>query len=165
MTEIIINGVGGSGKDTFITLLSEKFGKDQSIFNYSSIDPFRNIPRVFGWGGQKDDSYRNCLHYLKKASSCIDDFPIRHLMEMRSNHTRNSDIIFYHIREPEEIEKFVKALPNTPITVLVTREGGTVPDNPGDRSVFDYHYDYVIENNGNLAELGKSAETFMKDIL
>ncbi len=42
---IIINGTGGSGKDTFVEFCS-KYG---SIMNFSSIDKVKEIATLIGW--------------------------------------------------------------------------------------------------------------------
>lgn len=166
MKEFIINGCAESGKDTFIKLFAERYGNNPyTVFNYSSIDPFRAIPYNFGWNGEKTDEYRACLHYLKKASSFIDNYPIKYLHEMRNKHTKDTDVIFYHIREPEEIEKFIDSLEVPPITILVARANDSIPDNPGDRKVWDFSYDFIIENNTDLKQLKEAVETFHDNVL
>lgn len=164
MKEFVINGPAESGKDTFIKLFAEKYGNNpHTVFNYSSIDPFRGVPYNFGWDGEKSEDYRSCLHYLKKAASFIDNYPIRHLHEMRNQHSKDTDVIFYHIREPEEIEKFIDSLEFPPTTILVTRNSDYIPDNPGDRKVWDFSYDYIVENTGSLEELEASVDVIYKE--
>lgn len=46
---IIINGTGGSGKDTFVDFCS-KYG---NVMNFSSIDKVKEIASLIGWNGKK----------------------------------------------------------------------------------------------------------------
>ena len=50
---IIINGTGGSGKDTFVEFCAE-FAR---VTNISSVDPAKAAAKVLvGWEGEKDDN-------------------------------------------------------------------------------------------------------------
>jgi hypothetical protein len=150
--EYIINGIAGSGKDTLVKMI-EKENK-VNVYNFSSIDPFREVPREFGWNGDKDDTYRKCLSLLKQAS-ILYDYPSKYLLEKRSFvYLTNEDaIIFYHIREPEEIKKFKLLIPSIK-TVLVYRRGIDIPENDADLSVASYlEYDMLIDNTGSLEDL------------
>ena len=40
----IINGSGGTGKDTFVNLFAECYGADK-VWNYSSVDKVKRIAR------------------------------------------------------------------------------------------------------------------------
>ena len=49
---IIINGTGGSGKDTFVEYCSE-FAK---VTNISSVDKVKEAAKILvGWNGEKDE--------------------------------------------------------------------------------------------------------------
>ena len=51
-------------------------------------------------------------------------------------------------------------------TILVKRESVEhIVSNVSDKNVFDYKYDYVIENNGDKEELYKTAKTFLKEVV
>ena len=58
---IIINGTGGSGKDTFVEFVS-KYSK---VFNFSSVDKVKEVARVIGWSGTKSEKDRKFLSDLK----------------------------------------------------------------------------------------------------
>jgi len=47
---VVINGTGGSGKDTFVEFCS-KYGK---VMNFSSVDKVKEVARVIGWDGKKN---------------------------------------------------------------------------------------------------------------
>ena len=59
---IVINGQGGVGKDTFIDILNKKGLK---IANVSSVDGVKELARMVGWNGAKEDKDRKFLSDLK----------------------------------------------------------------------------------------------------
>ena len=52
---VIINGTGGSGKDTFVSFVS-KYNK---VYNFSSIDKVKEIAKEVGWDGGKTEKDRS----------------------------------------------------------------------------------------------------------
>ena len=48
--------------------------------------------------------------------------------------------------------------------LIINNNVPIITSNSSDFSVFDYKYDYVIENNGNLDDLEESVKTFLKAI-
>ena len=99
---IIIDGTGGSGKDTFVEFCS-KYG---SIMNFSSIDKVKEIATLIGWDGKKTEKDRRFLSDLKKLTTDYNDFSFNSIKEAVSKfEISDSDILFIHIREPEEIER------------------------------------------------------------
>ena len=58
---IIINGTGGSGKDTFVRFCSE-FAK---VTNISSVDKVKEAAKILvGWNGEKHEKARKLLDDL-----------------------------------------------------------------------------------------------------
>lgn len=166
MIDIVVNGVGGSGKDTFISYCRE-YLKEKNVFslNISSIDPFRDIPLAWGWNRVKDDNYRQALSYLKKAAECIDQYPLRYMLEQRTRVLVNDSVIFYHIREISSLEAFKKMVPNL-ITVFVENQKVDVPDCSSDKEALEYKdYDVIIYNNETIDELKFYAMKFVEDLL
>ena len=169
VNDIIINGIAQAGKDTFIEQFRQS-NPDAYIFNLSSIDPFRKMPEAFGWKGGKDNNYRMCLHLLKQASKYINNYPTRDLLSRRntaiaSNESEKKDLyIFYHIREPNEIEELLIKLPEA-ITLIIRgdeRIENACP--PSDIGVLEYEYDLQVFNRFNLENLRKEAELFKRRI-
>ncbi len=164
--DVVINGIATCGKDTFISLLDHS-ESGLMVNNFSSIDPFRNMPKQFGWSGEKDDDYRMCLKTLKKASTYMNDYPSRYLEFQRNQILEKYEglfqdvIFFYHIREPEEIDKFKKRIP-TAKTVLVEKTGIRIPES--EECVLNYKYDYIVENNLDLKTLKDSAITLLEGL-
>lgn len=66
---VIINGTGGSGKDTFVQFCS-KYNK---VMNFSSIDKVKEIARLIGWDGKKTEKDRKFLSDLKKLTTEYND--------------------------------------------------------------------------------------------
>ena len=64
---IVINGTGGSGKDTFVEYVS-KYAK---VYNFSSVDKVKEIAKLIGWTGTKTDKDRKFLSDLKAGDRDI----------------------------------------------------------------------------------------------
>lgn len=156
----VINGTGGAGKDTFVKLVS---GYVPSI-NFSSIDRIKEIARQIGWTGTKTEKDRKFLSDLKQLAADFCDMPFKSLEKEVEEFYGNSNkdkFLFLHIREPQEIKRAVHKF--NAKTILITREAaGVIISNKSDRDVFNYVYDFLIENNGTLEELGKKAEEFTR---
>lgn len=159
----IINGSGGVGKDTFVDLIAECF--DFSIMNFSSVDKVKEVARIIGWNGSKTEKDRKFLYDLKLLCSEYNDMPFRS-MESTVNVFYNSDalMLFLHIREPEEIERAKKEFGAT--TVLVKRDAVKhITSNMADGRVFNYAYDVIIDNNGDIDAFKKKAQSFVNDFV
>ena len=154
-TIVIINGTGGSGKDTFVSFVS-KYSK---VLNFSSIDKVKEVAKIIGWDGGKTEKDRKFLSDLKKLTTEYNDMAFKSTKDA-VNEFLNSDcdIMFIHIREPEEIERAVKAFGAK--TLLVKREGlDNISSNYSDASVENYNYDFVIYNS-TLEKLDSDASAF-----
>lgn len=138
---VIINGSGGSGKDTFVKAVSmtdqeiynEKYlistdiidqlyyirKKNQEpccILNISSIDPIKKIAKEsFNWDGVKNEKSRKLLSDLKRIAIEFSDIPFDYILK-KYNQTKTNDIknniLFVHIREIDEIEKLKTYIEN-----------------------------------------------------
>lgn len=156
---IVINGTGGSGKDTFVSFCS-KYCK---VFNFSSIDKIKEIATIMGWDGGKTEKDRKFLADLKLLSSNYNDMPFNSIKEA-VNEFRNSDkeVMFIHIREPLEIKRAVELFDAK--TLLIKRAGlDVIKSNVSDANVENYDYDFVIVND-TLDDLEKNATDFLNRI-
>lgn len=153
---IIINGTGGSGKDTFVEYVS----KYARTCNFSSVDKVKEIAKLIGWSGTKTDKDRKFLSDLKKLTTEYNDMSFISIKNAVDKFKNSSDeIMFIHIREPEEIRRAVSAF--NAKTLLVKREGlDLIMTNYSDASVENYSYDYIIKNT-TLEELEESAKAFV----
>jgi len=147
---IIINGVGGCGKDTLVEILSSY----HKVKNISSITPVKEIASYCGWNGEKTDKARKFLSDLKKLLTEYNEFPMQYLLEQQEEFlASNEEFLFVHIREPHEIEKFKNASKTTTYTLLVTpREElkAKVYGNKSDDDVNKYDYDFIFANDKPL---------------
>jgi len=158
---VVINGPGGCGKDKVIDIAMEIL-KETYLERCSSIDQIKEIAKLFGWNGQKDDKSRKLLSDLKDMWTEYNDGPFKYI-QGRFEST-DSNLFFIHVREPHEIEKIVKSYGNLAVTLLIRRPNTEKFNNHADRGVEDYNYDYIIENNGTLDNLKENVKLFLKDI-
>ena len=156
---IIINGTGGCGKDTFVEYVSEF----ANAINFSSIDKVKEIATYIGWGGQKTEKDRKFLSDLKKLTTEYNDMSFNSIEEaVEKFKTSDSNILFIHIREPEEIQRAVEHF--EALTLLIKREDQEIiTSNYSDANVENYDYDFKIINN-SLEQLDKDAELFVKNL-
>jgi hypothetical protein len=162
---IVINGAGGVGKDTLCDLAKEEF----KVTNISSITPIKEIATLCGWDGRKDDKSRKFLSDLKLLTVEYNDFPTAWATERYFEFlSSDAEIMFVHIREPKEIEKFVKATANQAKTLLVRggkRLSKTAYGNSSDDDVEKYNYDYYFMNDGTIEEARDKFIAFLKNII
>lgn len=168
---VIINGVNGAGKDTFIDFVSQYLG-DHNVLNISTVDCIKDVARRLGWDGQKNESARKMLSELKRISIDFNDYPYIDCVNKISLFERDRQyygmstdkcIIFIHCREPEEIEKYKKRLNAT--TLLITNSRVKPANNSSDLSVFNYKYDYIIDNSKGFMQLYEAAAEFCEEML
>lgn len=157
--KFIINGRGGSGKDTFIDIFSQN--TELNVYNTSSIDPVKKIAKKFGWNGEKTSKDRKFLADLKLASIEYNDGPKTHVINEIMK-TEDYEYLFIHIREPNEIKKIVDLFPDV-YTILINKDIDELGNNADD-SVYDYQYDIIIDNNDSIEDLEESVKIFMKEI-
>ena len=156
---IIINGTGGCGKDTFVQYVS----KYKKVKNFSSVDKVKEVAKLIGWQGSKDEKDRKFLSDLKRLTTDYNDMSFNDtLMAVDSFLDSDDEIMFIHIREPREIER-TKDRVNA-ITLLIQRVGHeNICSNTSDRDVNEYNYDYIISNN-TLEELEENAKEFIASL-
>lgn len=162
-TVIIINGNGGVGKDTLCDFANAKY----KTMNISAITPIKNIALEHGWRGEKDSRSRKFLADLKKTFVDYNDLPCRYLTEQYEEFLKGDcEILFVHIREGEEIDKFKKRVRTPCITLLIRRDGILKSwGNSSDDNVEKYNYDYVYRNDKTLPEAESDFLEFLDGIL
>lgn len=162
---LIINGPGGVGKDTLCDLAARHI----KVYNTSTIIPIKEIARSCGWDGSKDDKSRRFLSDLKRLCVEYNDYPtVWALARYREFLESENTVMFLHIREPEEIAKFVKATGGEAKTLLI-RGGDRMKKssygNVSDDCVENYAYDYYFVNDKTLAEAERDFTAFLGEIL
>lgn len=157
----IINGSGGSGKDTFVSLAAKHY----PTMNYSSVDKVKEIATQIGWNGSKTERDRKFLSDLKLLTTTYCDMPFKDLQEKVDEFNQDDKLmyLFLHIREPEEIEKAKKNF--NAKTILVRRNSiNKITSNMADANVENYHYDYYINNDSTLSDFERKAVNFIEMI-
>lgn len=161
----IINGVGGCGKDSLINLLAPTF----KVKNVSSITPINELAKMTGWDGVKTDRARKFLFDLKSLVTEFNDYPTRYVLnEYHKFLSSDEQIMFIHIRESENIQRFVNLTDGKVKTLLITPRKelmNKVFGNHADDDVYNYDYDYTFANDQPLETIAPSWITFIQNIL
>lgn len=158
---VITNGSGGSGKDSFAKILNKYF----EVYKYSSIDIVKNITEVCGINrNDKDEDTRKLWSDIKQLLIAYDDIPYKDVAEIVDDFKANlipTEFLLIDIREPQEIERARKEF--SAITVLVENDNVKhITSNISDGSVFDYEYDFVVDNSGSLEDLEDEVKRFLE---
>ena len=159
----VINGPGGVGKDTLCAMAARHF----RVYNISSITPIKEIAKMCGWAGEKTDRARKFLADLKALTVAYNDYPTHWILKEYEKFLASEDeIMFVHIREGEEIRKFVEATNGAALTLLIRggrrfRHRGGAYGNPADDDVEKYRYDYVFYNDRPLAATERAFVAFL----
>ena len=162
---IVINGKGGVGKDTLCRFAAERYKTE----NVSSITPIKELAAACGWQGEKTDRARKFLSDLKALTAAYNDYPTAYLSDRyRAFLSSDDELLFVHIREPEEIRKFVSATDGAAKTLLI--RGGERCErgaygNASDDGVENYPYDYVFVNDRPLDETRAAFLDFLDGIV
>lgn len=165
----IINGFGGTGKDTFVSLVSLGFKSRyySPIMNFSSVDKVKEIAKRVGWDGKsKTEKDRKFLSDLKLLCTEYNDMPFNSMCDAveKFNKHRYYTMLFLHIREPEEIERAKNAF--NAKTILVKRDSVEhIKSNMADANVFNYDYDIIVNNNGTIDDFKNKAMYFIEDFI
>lgn len=157
-TIIVINGKGGCGKDTLISYAKKH---RDFLLNVSSIEPIKALAEQYGYDDKyKTDSHRRALSLLKEALNLLEeDFTTKYLLGKCKFFVAEyaGDLMFVHIREPEEMDKFINgvkrlrangwAIDNI-YTLLIKRQDTDEKTygNKSDDEVENYEYDYTFIN-------------------
>lgn len=160
---IIINGVGGVGKDTLCDLAAKYF----KVKNVSAITPIKDIAQNYGWNGEKDAKSRKFLSDLKRVFIEYNDLPTKYLYAQYKEFLESkNEILFVHIREKEEIEKFKRLVKIRCKTLLVNRQNINVEKwgNASDDEVINYQYDLYFDNSRSLSEVEIDFISFLSSL-
>ena len=169
---VIVNGKPGSGKTTFEDMCAEIVG-DAYCNKRSTVDKVKEIAKIGGWNGVKDAAARKLLSDLKDIFTEYNNMPMNDILKYVSgwetdlayygvgNHPH---ILFVDDREPEHIEKLKNMLNAT--TLLIRRPGDedVETSNHADKNVFEYEYDWTINNDGDLDLLKVKAQIFVNSL-
>ena len=159
----IVNGKPRAGKDTFAQILNEYM----DVYKYSSVTKVKEIAKQCGWSGAKEEKDRKFLHELKMLTSAYSDMSYNDVIEEIDKFKKgelDADIFVVDVREPEDIDRLVKA--TKAFTIFI--ENNRVPSitsNAADANVENYKYDFVIQNNGTLEDFEGNIKLFMEVLM
>ena len=161
---IIINGKGGVGKD----FLCDSVSKQYKTKNISAITPIKEIASIYGWNGEKDDRSRRFLSELKRVFADYNDLPNQYLLkEYCAFLESNQQILFVHIREKDQIQRFISSLYTKHITLLIRRksiDNRHQYGNSSDDNVTDLIYDYYFDNDLDAEQSAMKFQNFIDEI-
>lgn len=175
-TIVIINGSGGSGKDTFVYFCKNNLKEKQiKTFNLSTIDLIKEMcTKYIGWDGDKSEKSRKLLSDMKMICKEYNNSPFVNVTNTICRICENCEdtrkVFFVHTREPDEIQEFMqffKTCENIKhvVTLLIKRDGCEITSNDSDRRVSEFDYDHIIENNENLKEFAYKSVVFTNSVL
>ena len=159
----ILNGVGTSGKGTFVDFV----GKYIPTHKYSIVDLPKEAARVLGWDGGKTEKDRKFLSDIVDLSTEYNDSPFRDVLSIVADFKNNlieDEVLFIDMRDPKDIARAVETFGAE--TILIDNPNvGKIKSNHADRDVENYNYDYIIKNDGTLAQLDAMAKFFVREII
>ena len=171
---VIVNGRPRAGKTTFEMKCEEILGHAYCA-RRSTIDKVKEIAAEGGWKGGKELRDRKFLSDLKDLFTEYNDMPLEDIVRYARGWEddlayygvlQHPHVLFVDDREPDHIDHLKRRFGDCAVTVLIRRPGDeeTETSNHADANVFDYQYDYVILNNGNLYHLYDEAQRFLNSI-
>lgn len=162
---MIINGKGGVGKDALCEALEATY----RVTNISAITPIKEIAAMHGWQGEKTPKARRFLAELKRVFVDYNDLPTAYLVEQyHAFEQSDAHILCVHIREPEEIDKFVTHVTLPCITMLIRRRAVDMQGaygNAADDGVHNYPYSHVFDNDLPLEESQQAFSALLGSII
>lgn len=158
MKIILINGVANAGKDLFVECAKDG---NYPVYNFSTVDFIKEAARNLGWDGAKDERGRRLLSDIKDALSLYDDIPFKKVLEKIKEIDESNAVVFVHSREPKDISHWVELTGAKTLLIRRSAAEDVEHDNHADMEVFDYDYDYVYSNNGDLNQLHNEAVSFV----
>jgi|GEM_PF-1030037 len=159
---IIINGAGGSGKDTFVDFCQSHHN---ATHNLSMINYIKQAAKALGWDGGKADADRQFLSDLRQLSESYNDHTFKSITTWIDRRIEEGlgwdELIFIHCREPHNIARLKNHFRHNCSTLLIERHDHETPNCDADQMVRGFNYDEVVHNAGTLADLHEMAREFV----
>lgn len=157
------NSVGGSGKDTWASLLNKYI----PTYKYSIVDLPKEAAKVLGWDGGKTEKDRKFLSDVMDLSTEYNDAPFKDVLSIVTDFKNNLleyDVLIIDMRDPKDIARAVEEFEAE--TILIRNPNvRKIVSNHADRDVENYKYDFIIENDGTLEQLERVAKLFVCDVI
>lgn len=166
---VIVNGRPGSGKTTFEYIIKQKMSAYCEM--RSTVDLVKEIAMFYaGWDGKKDLKSRKFLSDLKDLLTEFGNVPFNDIVRYkgiweddleRYGVIEHPHVLLVDSREPEEIQKFKDELGAVAVLIRRADVDNQETSNHADANVFDFDYDWIIENNGSLEDLEQKTVDFL----
>lgn len=157
---VLINGSGGTGKDTFIEFCS-KFIEVASV---STVDKVKDAAKVLGWDGGKTEKDRLFLSNLKVIWDQYDGGSNAYAVQSICKFIQGpKKLLFIHVREPNNID-IIKATFEVETLLIKNPRINKITSNIADANVDNCEYDHVIYNDSDLPHLRRAALLFVKHL-
>lgn len=156
----IVNGMARCGKDTFAGFL----GGIIPTHKYSSVTKIKEIAKMCGWDGGKTEKDRKFLSDLKVLTTKYSDLAFKDIKAMVEWFKTKSpcEVLLIDIREPNEIHRARHEFGAK--TILIKNDNiPMINSNMADAGVFNYEYDYILENNGTLDDFRETVARFAEE--
>jgi hypothetical protein len=168
----VINGFPRSGKSSFVSFcLDELCGWGKEV---STVDFVKKLAKECGWDGKKTPKSRKFLSDLKDLLTEWDDIPYKEILKEKRifeygfeqfDMTADKAFLFIHCREPKEIDRIKNSIDGCNVyTLCIYADRADMPkvdNNSSDIEVYNYKYDFSIDNNESLEELKDKAIKFI----
>lgn len=156
---IVVNGFAGSGKDTFCGYCEDYlYKKDKTTWIKHSSDFAKTILFSMNWDGEKTIETRKLLADIVAFGENT-GYNLKELFRFVDKKEK-LDVIFYHERNPKEIQKIVDYYKcSQEITVFTLFVNRGVDESEKDRwGIQNFNYDIEVLNDGTLEDLEKAAK-------
>ena len=167
MKVVVVNGVCGSGKDSFESYVAAYAKLNGYIIDKTSMVTYvKKCAEKCGWAGGKTNADRKFLASLKDILEEWNDSPFEDVHKFLLTAAKDGKYLtFVDAREGKDIDRIKEHWPDT-TTVLVKNDNVRPPQgNHADENVNDYFYDWVIDNSSSLEDLRLAAEVWFEKIL
>lgn len=168
---IVLNGYGGTGKDTFYGFCYNKIKATDSnaiVSHISMVDKAKYIAKMTGWDGGKSEKDRKYLAELKTLIDNYNDGSMGSIKQfigsMNYKYGSRDRYIFVDSREPYDIDRLVADYGATTV-FIINNNIPKVLSNHADANVEKYEYDYYIDNNSTLDNLENNANHFIETLM
>jgi hypothetical protein len=158
---ICLAGSGGKGKDSFVEAC-------EGILQVMNVDSVFKVKRALEdyFDCNRYDKSEKARKFMATVTSAWDEFNdgryeyLKGEINWFETHNTTDELMFIHIREPWLIDR----LKNDFGAIPVILKNPNVPDvktNAADAGVYDYVYDYEIDNSGSLLDLMAESTKFI----
>lgn len=159
----IINGNSENG----VTGFEKCVGRYVTTYKYSIIELPKMAAKILGWDGGETTADHKFLRSLKDLTTQYSDILFDDIKLFVKDFMLNkidAEVLFLEMKDAEDIK--LAALELGAETILIRSSNRKEAKNKrADTNIKKYKYDYIIENNGTLKQLLKTAKRFTDTVI